>query len=297
MAILGAIEGGGTKWILGLGTAPDNLETISIPATTPKETVGRAADFFRGKNIAALGVGCFGPLNLHPASPTYGYITSTPKAGWRNANILGELSRSLQVPVTLDTDVNASALGEARWGAAQDLTDFVYLTVGTGIGGGALVGGGLIHGLTHPEMGHMLVPRDRELDSFAGCCPFHGDCLEGLASGPAIRARWGIAGEDLPANHAAWKLEAYYLAAVLANLVYTLSPQKIILGGGVMRQRQLFPLIRQGLIERLKGYIQAPEMLDGITNFVVPPGLGERSGVAGALVLAERALGQTFTTP
>ena len=290
MAILGAIEGGGTKWVLGVGTDPDDLQTISIPATTPEETLRRASDFFRAKTIAALGIGCFGPLDLNTASPTYGHITFTPKAGWRNTNVLGELSRTLQVPVALDTDVNASALGEARWGAAQGLTDFVYLTVGTGIGGGALVGGHLIHGLTHPEMGHMPMPRDRDRDPFAGCCPFHGGCLEGLASGPAIRARWGIAGEDLPAAHAAWKLEAYYLAAALANVVYTLSPQRIILGGGVMRQGQLFPLIQQGLFERLKGYIQAPELLDGITNFVVPPGLGERSGVAGALVLAERAL-------
>jgi fructokinase len=291
MAILGGIEGGGTKWVLGVGTGPDDLQTISIPATTPVETLRNAAEFFCAKNIAALGIGCFGPLDLHPGSPTYGYITSTPKNGWRNTDILGELSRVIQVPVALDTDVNASALGEARWGAAQGLTDFVFLTVGTGIGGGAMVGGHLIHGLTHPEMGHMPMPRDR--DPFKGCCPFHGDCLEGLASGPAIRARWGIAGEDLPADHPAWKLEAYYLAAALANIVYTLSPRKIILGGGVMRQQQLFPLIHQELIERLNGYIQAPEILEEIESFVVPPGLGERSGVAGALVLAESAANAT----
>jgi fructokinase len=284
MAMLGGIEGGGTKWVLGVGTDPDNLESISIPATTPAETLRACAEFFRGRAIAALGIGCFGPLNLHPASPKYGYITSTPKTAWRDFDILGELRRAVQVPCALDTDVNASVLGEARWGAGQGLTDFVYLTVGTGIGGGALSGGHLVHGLTHPEMGHMPVPHDR---SFAGNCPFHGDCLEGLASGPAIRARWGIAGEKLPPGHAAWPLEANYLASGLANIVYALSPKKIILGGGVMRQQQLFPLIRQELLRRLQGYIRAQEILEDIDNFVAPPALGERSGVSGALVLAE----------
>ena len=290
MAMLGAIEGGGTKWVLGAGTSPDDLQTISIPATTPAETLQKAADFFRDKAITALGIGCFGPLDLHPASPLYGHITSTPKPGWRNTDVLGELSRAIQVPVSLDTDVNAAAMGEARWGAAQGLTDFVYVTVGTGIGGGAMAGGRIIHGLTHPEMGHMHVPHNLDRDPFQGCCPFHGDCLEGLASGPAIRARWRIPGEELPLDHPAWKLEAHYLAAALANIIYTLSPQRIILGGGVMRQKQLFPLIRQELIEKLKGYIQSPELLGNIGAFVVPPGLGEHSGVAGALVLAKQAL-------
>jgi fructokinase len=285
MAMLGGIEGGGTKWVLGVGTGPDHLESISIPATSPAETIRATAEFFRGRAIAALGIGCFGPLDLHPDSPKYGYITSTPKTAWRDFDILGELSRAVQVPAALDTDVNAAVLGEARWGAGQGLTDFVYLTVGTGIGGGALSGGHLIHGLTHPEMGHMPVPHDR---SFAGSCPFHGDCLEGLASGPAIRARWGMAAEKLPLGHAAWPLEAHYLAAGLANIVYTLSPTRIILGGGVMRQQQLFPMIRQELLRRLQGYIQAQEILEDVYSFIVPPGLGERSGVAGALVLAER---------
>jgi fructokinase len=291
MQKLGAIEGGGTKWVLGVGTCLDDLEVVSIPATTPAETLRKAADFFRGKAIGALGIGCFGPLDLHPSAPTFGHITSTPEPGWSNTDVSGELSRAVEVPVALDTDVNAAALGEARWGAAQGLTDFVYLTVGTGIGGGAVVGGHLIHGLTHPEMGHMPMPPRPETtrdDPFPGCCPFHGDCLEGLASGPAIRARWGIAGEQLSSDHPAWKLEAYYLGAALANVVYVLSPQRIILGGGVMRQKILFPLIRQELQQRLKGYIQAAELLANIDSFVVPPGLGERSGVAGALVLAER---------
>jgi len=208
---------------------------------------------------------------------------------------VGTLGRALQVPVALDTDVNAAALGEERWGAAQGLKDFVYLTVGTGIGGGAMAGGHLIHGLTHPEMGHMPIARDR--DGFPGCCPFHCDCLEGLASGTAIHARWGIAGEELPPDHPAWALEARYLSAGLANLVYMLSPRKIILGGGVMRQRQLFPLVRKELVRWLNGYIQAPEFFDGIDDFVVPPSLGERSGVAGGLVLAGSFLKNSRSAP
>lgn len=288
MTILGGIEGGGTKWVLGVGTSPADVETISIPATTPEETLQRAAEFFRGRDIAALGIGCFGPLDLRPSSPSYGYITSTPKAGWRNTDVLGELWRRLQVPVALDTDVNAAALGEGRWGAAQGLTDFVYLTVGTGIGGGAMVKGRVLHGLTHPEMGHMPITPDPR-DSFQGCCPFHRDCLEGMASGPAIHARWGIPADELSDNHEAWPLEVHYLSGALVTIVYTLSPMRIILGGGVMRRRQLFPLIRQELVERLQNYIQAPEILKDIDNFIVPPALGELSGVAGALVLARGA--------
>ena len=290
MAILGGIEGGGTKWVLGIGTGPADLQTVTIPATTPHETLRNAADFFRGRGIAALGIGCFGPLDLHPSSRTYGYITSTPKAGWQNTDVLGEFRRELQVPVALDTDVNAAALGEARWGAAQGLTDFVYITVGTGIGGGALVGGRLLHGLTHPEMGHMPVAVDTCRDPFQGCCPFHRACLEGMASGPAIRARWGSPADKLPDQHEAWPLEAHYLSGALAGVVYVLSPMRIILGGGVMRRSQLFPLIRQELVERLQNYIQAPEILKEIDTFVVPPALGEKSGVAGALVLAEQSL-------
>jgi fructokinase len=281
MPILGGIESGGTKWMLGVGTGPADLETETIPATTPQETLQRATEFFRGRGIAALGIGCFGPLDLHPSSSTYGYITSTPKPGWRNTDILGDLQRRLRVPIVLDTDVNAAALGEGRWGAAQGLTDFAYVTVGTGIGGGAMVGGRLVHGLTHPEMGHMPVAIDQRRDPFQGSCPFHRDCLEGMASGPALRARWGIPAEELTDNHEAWQLEAHYLSGALASLVYTLSPMRIILGGGVMRRGQLFPLIRRELEERLNKYAQVPE--------IVPPSLGEKSGVAGALVLAEQA--------
>jgi fructokinase len=202
--------------------------------------------------------------------------------------VAGRLKRDLGVPVAFDTDVNAAALGEARWGAARGLDSFVYLTVGTGIGGGGLLEGRPMHGLVHPEMGHMLLPRDRAADPFPGMCPFHGDCLEGLASGPALLARWGQPAEGLPEGHAAWSLEAHYLARAVVNLVCTLSPQRIILGGGVMDQAHLFPLIRREVAALLNGYIRAEEILHGSDSYIVPPHLGSRSGRLGALALAER---------
>jgi len=288
----GAIEAGGTKFICGIGSGPGDLKTIQLPTTTPEETIGQAIDFFRKQGhdtLQAIGIGSFGPVDLHPDSATFGYITSTPKAGWQNCDLAYRVGNALSLPVGFDTDVNAAALGERRWGVAQGLTDFIYLTVGTGIGGGAIIRGNLLHGLIHPEMGHIRIPRDPARDPYAGVCPFHGDCLEGLASGPAIEARWGISGDNLPDNHQAWDLEAHYLALGLATWVCTLSPQRIILGGGVMKQSNLFPLIRAELAQLLNGYIFAAELGAGIDKYVVPPGLGDRAGILGALVLAEQA--------
>jgi fructokinase len=281
----GGIEAGGTKFVCGFGSGPEDLETAQIPTTFPAETVAAAAAFFRGRPVQAVGIGSFGPLDLGT-----GHITSTPKAGWQDSDLAGEVRRALGVPVGFDTDVNAAALGEARWGAAQGLSDFLYLTVGTGIGGGALVHGRLLHGLLHPEMGHIRVPRDPARDPYPGGCPYHGGCLEGLASGPAIAARWGVPARELPADHPAWALEAHYLALALAAWVCTLSPQRIVLGGGVMQQTQLFGMVREELARLLNGYIRAPELNEGLDRFVVPPALGARSGVLGALVLAEGAL-------
>jgi fructokinase len=227
-------------------------------------------------------------VDLREGSPTWGYITTTPKPGWERTDVAGRLKRDLGVPVAFDTDVNAAALGEARWGAARGLESFVYLTVGTGIGGGGLLGGRPMHGLVHPEMGHLLLPRDRQADPFPGVCPFHGDCLEGLASGPALLARWGQPAERLPEGHPAWSLEAHYLALAVVNFVCTLSPQRLILGGGVMDQAHLFPLIRREVAALLNGYIRAEEILDGIDSYIVPPGLGSRSGRLGALAMAEQ---------
>jgi len=291
--VYGGIEAGGTKVVCAVGRGPSAVEDeTEFSTTTPEETIGRAVRFFRDQpdRLAALGIGSFGPVDPDPRSPTYGSITSTPKPGWQNVDIRNRLASELGVPVGFETDVNAAALGEHRWGAAQDVGTFVYMTVGTGIGGGAMVEGKLVHGLVHPEMGHFHVPHDRGRDPFEGTCPFHGDCLEGLAAGPALEERWGERGERLPADHPAWPLEAHYLALGLMAVVCVLSPQRIILGGGVMRRRFLFPLIRRELQELLAGYIQAEAITEGMDGFVVPPGLGDRAGVLGAMALAERAV-------
>jgi fructokinase len=283
--LFGAIEAGGTKFVCGVGTGPEDLETVQIPSTTPEETVGECIALLGRHNLQAVGIASFGPVDLRT-----GHITSTPKAGWTDFDIAGTIGRALGVVVGFDTDVNGAALGEARWGAAQDLTDFLYLTIGTGIGGGAVSNGRVVHGMLHPEMGHIRLPHDTALDPFGGCCPYHGDCLEGLASGPAIEARWGVPARDLPPGHPAWALEARYLALGVANWVCTLSPQRIVMGGGVMQQQHLFPLIRAELACILNGYIRSPEILENLESYVVPPRLGSRSGVLGALVLAEQTL-------
>jgi fructokinase len=291
--LFGGVEGGGTKFLCVIGRGPDDVVAEGrIATSTPQATLSETVQFFRTESarvgtLAAIGVGSFGPVDLHEASPTWGCITTTPKPGWEHTDVAGRLKRDLGVPVAFDTDVNAAALGEARWGAARGLDSFVYLTVGTGIGGGGLVGGRPMRGLVHPEMGHLLLPRDRAADPFPGTCPFHGDCLEGLASGPALLARWGQPAESLPEGHPAWPLEAHYLALAVVNLVCTLSPQRIILGGGVMDQGHLFPLIRHEVVTLLNGYLRAGEILDGIDSYIVAPGLGSRSGRLGALAMAE----------
>lgn len=295
MTLVGGIEAGGTKFVCAVGSGPDDVRAETrFPTTTPEETIGQAIDFFREQReqhgeLAALGIAAFGPLDPDPASPTYGYITSTPKPGWTNVDFAGPLARALDLPVAFDTDVNGAALAEGRWGAAQGLDTFIYLTIGTGIGGGAMVGGSLLHGLLHPEMGHVRLPHDRQQDPYPGRCPYHGDCLEGLASGPAIAARWGQPAETLPVDHPAWALEAHYLALGLVNFIVTLSPQRIILGGGVMAQAQLFPLVRRRVLELLNGYVQSPRLLEAIDTYIVPPALGRRAGVLGALALARQA--------
>lgn len=291
MTLYGGIEAGGTKFICALGTGPDDIRAETrFPTTSPEETFGRAIDFFEAHDqVAAIGVGSFGPIDPRPGSPTFGSITSTPKPGWKETDFVGALETAFDVPVGFDTDVNAAALGEHRWGAARGLETFIYLTIGTGIGGGAMVEGELLHGVMHPEMGHIRIPHDRERDPFEGGCPYHGDCLEGLANGPAIEARWGVRGEHLPQDHPAWDLEATYLAHALVNYTLTLAPQRIIMGGGVMAQEQLFPLIRAKVFALLNGYFQVAEVTEQINEYIVPPGLGSRAGVLGAIALAQRA--------
>jgi len=272
--LLGAIEAGGTKWVCAAGTAPDDLQAlVTFPTTSPDETLARAIDFFRDRDVAAIGVGSFGPVDL-----ATGRITTTPKPGWANTGVVAALRAGLGVPVAFDTDVNAAALGEWHRGAGRGHDTVCYVTVGTGIGGGVLANGRLVHGLVHPEIGHMLIPHDRNRDPFEGACPFHGDCFEGLASGTALRARWGRAGEELGGEPEVWALEAEYLALGVVNITCAVSPQCVILGGGVMKEPSLLPLVRGRVTELLAGYVDAPEL--------ALPALGDRSGVVGALELA-----------
>jgi fructokinase len=287
----GGVEAGGTKWILAVGSSPDDLDDVTtIPTTSPRETLERVGQFFdRHSEVMAVGIGSFGPIDLREGSPRYGTITTTPKPGWSNTSVAGFLRSRLDVPVAIDTDVNAAALAEGRWGAARDVDSFCYITVGTGIGGGVVVHGEPLHGLLHPEIGHMRIPHDVVRDPFAGSCPYHQDCLEGLASGEALRARFGREAEGMR-DEVAWRLEAEYIALGLMNVVSTLSPQRIILGGGVMNEPTLLPLVRRRLSELAAGYFDASELsAPGIDRFVVAPALAGRSGVCGALELARRA--------
>lgn len=290
----GGLEAGGTKFVCAVGSGPDDLgEEVRFATTTPAETMAQAVAYFAEQHhrspLQAIGVSSFGPVEPNPAAPDFGYITTTPKPHWHMTNVVGPLQQGVGVPVGFDTDVNGAALGEFRWGAAQGLDTFVYLTVGTGLGGGGMVGGKLIHGLMHPEMGHMPLRRDPAVDPYPGYCVYHGDCFEGLVCGPAIEARWGKSARELPVDHPAWDLEAQYLALGLVNIILVLSPQRIIVGGGVMDQRHLFPRVRRKVQSLLNGYIQKRELREAIDDFIVPPGLGNRAGVLGAIALAEMA--------
>lgn len=292
--LFGGIEAGGTKFVCTVGTASDKVEKkVVIPTTTPNETIPQVIEYFKNIHlktpISAIGIASFGPVDPDSTSAHFGYITSTPKLAWVNYNILGAIKDAFGIPVGFDTDVNGAALGEYRWGEAQGLNTFIYITVGTGIGAGGMVSGKMIHGLMHPEMGHMRVPHDLKRDPFAGTCPFHGDCFEGLASGTAMVARWKVdSALDLPVDHEAWELEADYLAAALNNCIMVLSPQKIIIGGGVMKQPDLLVRVRSKVIALLNGYIKQPAILENIDKYIVLPGLGLNSGICGAIALAER---------
>jgi fructokinase len=285
----GAIEAGGTKFVCGIGNEEGIIEDrISFPTEHPEQTMQKVIDYFTDKNVSAIGIGSFGPINVDPSSPLYGYITTTPKPGWANYDVLGKLRESFNVPYGWDTDVNAAAFGEAKWGAAQGLDSCVYYTVGTGIGVGVYMEGRLVHGLVHPEGGHVMI-RPHSGDSFEGTCPYHGDCLEGMAAGPAIERRWGVKGNELPVDHPAWDLEAYYLAQSISSTILMMSPKKIILGGGVMQQAHLFPLIHTHVQKILNGYIHTESLLENIHSYIVPPGLGTNSGLRGSLALGVEA--------
>jgi fructokinase len=281
VSVRGGIECGGSKWECAIGgSGPDLTAAETIPTTTPEETIERAIAFFEREGpVDAIGIGSFGPLDRRPGSPTWGYVTTTPKPGWAQTDIAGPIGRALSVPVAFDTDVNAAALGEHRWGAAQGLDTFCYITVGTGIGGGGMVGGKLLHGLLHPEFGHLRIPHDLTVDPFPGSCPYHGDCWEGLASGTALRARWGMPATQLD-GEVAWQLQARYLALGLVAVIAVLSPERIVIGGGVMQRPGLLADVQRELAALVNGYL-------GAAASIAPPALGGRAGVLGAIALAE----------
>jgi fructokinase len=289
MSAYGGIETGGSKWALAVGTGPDDLRaTETIATTTPARTIAGAVAFLEREGpVTAVGIGSFGPVDQKPNSPSWGYITTTPKPGWAHTDVGQEIRRRLGVPVAFDTDVNAAALGEHRWGAAQGLDTFCYITIGTGIGGGGMARGRLLHGLIHPEFGHMRIPHDRAADPFPGVCPYHGDCWEGLASGLAIEGRWGAPASELDGNRAVWELEAHYLALGVVSVICVLSPERVILGGGVMRAPGLLPLVQQEVTVIMNGYLETAAIGDGIADYVTLPALGSRPGVLGAIALAQ----------
>jgi fructokinase len=282
--ILGALEAGGTKMVCAIGNENGEiLERVSIPTETPDITMPKLISYFADKEIEALGIGCFGPIDLNRDSNTYGYITTTPKLAWKNYNIVKMFQDALNVPVGFDTDVNGSALGEATWGITKGLENSMYITIGTGIGTGIITNGKLLHGMLHPEGGHLLLSRHPN-DSFEGTCPYHKTCLEGLASGPAIEARWGEKGTELAERREVWELEAYYIAQALVDYIMVLSPQRIVIGGGVTHQEHLMPLIREQVKRQLAGYIDTKELLN-MDQYVVLPSLNDNQGIMGALKL------------
>ncbi|PZD96260.1 fructokinase [Paenibacillus sambharensis] len=289
---IGAIEAGGTKFVCGYGNEQGLIEErVSFPTRMPAETLADVIEYFQDKQVEAIGIGTFGPIDIDPASPSYGFVTTTPKAGWSGYNFLGEMKKVFPVPIGWDTDVNAAAYGEAVWGAAQGLDSCVYYTIGTGIGVGVFAEGRLVHGMVHPEGGHVLVRRHPD-DTYEGFCPYHGDCLEGIAAGPALEKRWKMQGSELPPDHPAWAMEAYYIAQAVSTSILMLSPKKVILGGGVMHQQQLFPMIRKEAARLLNGYVSHPFLREGIDHYIVPPGLGDNAGLSGALALGLAAYKQ-----
>lgn len=290
MTVYGGIETGGSKWRCAVGTGPDDTRAdATIPTTRPDETMGRAVAFFEQHGpVDAVGIGSFGPIDRRPGSPDWGRVTTTPKPGWAHTDVAGTIGGRLGVPVAFDTDVNAAALGEHRWGAAQGLDTFCYITVGTGIGGGGMVGGKLLHGLLHPEFGHILIPHDRVADPFPGVCPYHGDCWEGLASGTAIDARRAAAAGS-PTEDGLWALEARYLALGLVSVISVLSPERIVVGGGLMTNAGLIERVRVEVVALLNGYLDLPAVTSDIASYIVAPALGSRAGVLGALALAQDA--------
>ena len=292
MRIFGGIESGGTKFVCSVGRDPDHIiSDTSFPTTNPTETIQKAIGFFtpytKSDDLVSVGIASFGPVDLNPDSQTYGYITTTPKPGWQHVDLYGEIQKALKVPIAFDTDVNAAAFGEKYWiPENKPLDPFLYITVGTGIGVGAIINGSPLHGLIHAETGHIAIPHNWEKDPFPGVCPFHGDCLEGLASGYSMSKRWGQNPETLSDSHSAWDLETEYIALALVNLIYAYSPQRIILGGGVSKHPGFHQSVRQKVLKLNNGYVNPTFLSEKIDDYILPPALGDRSGVLGAIAMA-----------
>lgn len=284
MTRYGLVEAGGTKFVLGVATDKDNIEASTrIDTTTPDETIGAMLDWFRVQGVLdAVGVASFGPLELDRLSPKWGHIGITPKPHWSGTDIAGPLLRAFDCPVAIDTDVNGAALAEYHWGAGQGQRSMLYFTIGTGVGGGAVVDGNVLHGLSHPEMGHMSLPRHPDDLEFAGTCPFHGACLEGLASGPAIKARWGMSLSQLPADHPAHDIIAFYIAQTVVTMQAIFAPGRVIFGGGVMGTPGLIDRVQRQAVMLGSGYFRGDP-----NQIVVLPGLGDKAGLLGALALAQ----------
>lgn len=285
---IGAIEAGGTKFVCAIAASSNPSEILkqtSFPTHDPSSTLNDAIEFFQKNGsedslLSALGIGSFGPLGVNPELPSYGKILTTPKKGWQGTDLIPPFTKAFPgLKIAIDTDVNAAALAEGMHGAAKDLHSYVYITIGTGIGGGVVINNQIIKGHLHPEIGHLAIPREKA-DSFPGVCPFHQNCIEGLASGVAIRRRWGARAETLPPDHLAWEIQASYIASLCQTLTAVLSPQRIILGGGVMQQSQLLTMVRQKFLIKVGGYWQIP------TDYLVTPALGNQAGIIGALQLA-----------
>ncbi|WP_300572227.1 ROK family protein [uncultured Acetatifactor sp.] len=289
--LIGGIEAGGTKMVCAVGDENGVVkDRTSFPTRQPEETFADMIAYYRNWDIQALGIGCFGPVDLNRQSRTYGYITKTPKPGWGNCDIVGAFKDALGVPVGFDTDVNGAVLGEVTWGAAKGLDSAIYITIGTGVGVGVYVNGGLLHGLVHPEGGHILLIRHPK-DTYEGKCPFHKNCVEGLAAGPSIEARWGKKAAELADRDEVWEMEAYYIAQAITDYILSYSPQKIILWGGVMHQEKLFGMVRKEVLNLLNGYVAHETITEHIDQYIVPPALGEDPGIMGAIKLGLDALG------
>lgn len=297
--LYGGIEGGGTKFVCMVAVDPQNIiDEVRFPTTNPAETIEQAVAFFepysQAPGLAAIGMASFGPVNLDPLSSTYGFITTTPKPGWAFTDMISRLRQSFGVPVAFELDVSGAAFGEYYWNPENHFLDpFVYFTIGTGIGAGVIVNGKIVHGLVHPEAGHMRIPHDKNHDPYTGHCPYHGDCFEGLACGPAIQQRWGQRADKLPPDHPAWELEADYIALALNNVICNLSPKRIVLGGGVMEHPGLIHQVQQKVQRILNNYIHSPIITDHIEQYIVLPSLGNRSGVLGAIALARQEVAVT----